>query len=114
MNIKKEHIYVCIYIYIYVYICTSVLLLISIRINGKFDQDALHHIVGSTVWKKYFKQPMQDKMHCRTELLAQCAWSTSSIQYTTRCTAQSTISAYQAQQRARMKSQAKKDPKGKE
>ena len=64
------------------------------------------------MWIKYFKQAMQCKKHCITQLQAQCAWSTSTIQYETRCIAQCTTSTYQAQQRARMKSCAKRDPKG--
>ena len=37
-------------------------------------------MVVSTVWIKYFKQPMQYKMHCITGLQALCAWSISNFQ----------------------------------
>ena len=60
------------------------------------NTDAQHHIVVSIAWKWYFKQPVQDKMCCQTQLLAQRVWSTSIDQCNTRCTAQCTNSAYQA------------------
>ena len=61
------------------------------------NQDAQLQIVVSTVWIKYFTQPVHDKMHCKTQLQAQCACSNSSTLCKTRCTTQRPISACQDQ-----------------
>ena len=65
-------------------------------------------MVVSTVWIKYFNQPMHDKMQCKTQLQATCACSNSSTLCKTRCTTQRPISAWQVQNPCK-----KKHPKSK-